>query len=103
MSEPRWRRGLLKYTVAALLDRARGLRESEDFVNILKESGCDIMIIHGVEDPVVPLDNSVRLADRLDAKLVVLDQCGHVPHEEKPAIVAEQIKQFLGDSYGNGS
>jgi len=34
--------------------------------------------------------------DRLpDARLVMVDKCGHLPHVEQPAIVAGQILDFL--------
>lgn len=43
------------------------------------------LIISGAEDVIVPLEQSKQLAEALpNAELVVIDDCGHLPHEECP-------------------
>jgi proline iminopeptidase len=53
------------------------------------------LIVHGREDP-IPLASSEGAAKALGAKLVVLDQCGHVPYVEQPDALFAAIEGFLG-------
>ncbi|MEL9908024.1 MAG: alpha/beta hydrolase [Desulfurococcus sp.] len=61
---------------------------------------ADVLIIHGRNDELVPLEHSTELynllASRTRVELVVIDQCGHLPHEEKPDLVLAEIHGFLG-------
>ena len=52
----------------------------------------------GDEDPVIPLWVGERLAGELaNAHLTVLDECGHVPPEEKPAESLAAFASFLDE------
>lgn len=54
------------------------------------------LIIWGVEDRVVPLANGVRLSQAIpNARLLKIDKCGHIPHEEMPAAVRQPLTDFL--------
>jgi len=45
----------------------------------------------------VPTDQSIRLAGELpDAELVVIPDCGHIPHEECPEPFLQAVTDFLG-------
>ena len=65
----------------------------------LRCSGARVLIVHGDEDAIVPLENSRRLADALgpEAQLVVMRGCGHMPHEEDPDVFVEAVKSFVGE------
>jgi len=54
------------------------------------------LVLWGRQDPVVPLANGRRLAAALPcADLVVLDRCGHLPPEERPAASLRAVTSFL--------
>ena len=53
-----------------------------------------VLIIHGADDP-IPLASSTAAADALDAELVVVPECGHVPYVEQPTILFDAIARFL--------
>jgi pimeloyl-ACP methyl ester carboxylesterase len=54
------------------------------------------LILWGREDRVVPLANGERLAAAISgAKLVVIDNAGHIPHEEVPDAVRKPLADFL--------
>jgi pimeloyl-ACP methyl ester carboxylesterase len=56
------------------------------------------LVISGDDDRVVPVESSVRLAEELpNAELVVIPDCGHVPHEECPEPFLEAVKGFMRD------
>jgi pimeloyl-ACP methyl ester carboxylesterase len=55
------------------------------------------LVLWGRQDPVVPLSIGERLARALpDARLVVLDRCGHIPSEERPEASLAALREFLG-------
>jgi len=58
---------------------------------------CPTLIVHGRQDP-IPLASSEECARALGARLVVLDQCGHVPYVEQPDALFGAIEQFLTNS-----
>jgi len=52
------------------------------------------LVIHGRQDP-IPLASSTRIADAIGGRLVVLDDCGHVPYIESRIKMFEAIRAFL--------
>jgi proline iminopeptidase len=54
------------------------------------------LIVHGRQDP-IPLASSEDLAKLMNAKLVVLENCGHVPYVEQPTPLFSGIDAFLRD------
>jgi pimeloyl-ACP methyl ester carboxylesterase len=64
----------------------------------LDEVSIPVLVITGEGDRIVPARNSERLAQELPgAELVVIPQCGHVPHEECPGAFLEAVTGFLED------
>ena len=63
-----------------------------------------VLIIHGRNDLLVPVSNSERLMRLLPAdcgcELVVMESCGHVPHEERPEELSEIITEFYCRNIG---
>ncbi len=54
------------------------------------------LLIWGREDKVVPLELGERLNQAIrGSELVIIDQCGHMPQEEWPDKVGEEIQKFL--------
>jgi len=56
---------------------------------------CPTLILHGETDP-TPVAALEDIRDRIEnAKLVVLEECGHFPFIEAPAAFFREIKSFL--------
>lgn len=55
------------------------------------------LVTHGRQDP-IPLESSQAAADALHARLVILDDCGHVPYVEQPAQLFANVEDFLATS-----
>lgn len=54
------------------------------------------LLIWGKNDIVIPKNRGYRLkSDLQNAKLKIIDKCGHIPHEERPQKVLQQIIDFL--------
>jgi pimeloyl-ACP methyl ester carboxylesterase len=67
----------------------------------LKTIDLPTLVIWGREDDLVPLRFGKRLArDLPNARLVVIDDCGHAPHRQRPGKVIAALKKFsqeIGD------
>jgi proline iminopeptidase len=63
----------------------------------LHEIHCPTLIVHGRDDP-IPVASSIEGAKRMNARLVLLDDCGHVPYVEQPAGLFSALDEFLAAS-----
>jgi len=54
------------------------------------------LIIWGRQDPIVPLNVGLRLAQTIPgSRLEVIDDCGHCPQEERPEETVRLMREFL--------
>jgi pimeloyl-ACP methyl ester carboxylesterase len=63
--------------------------------------GVDVpaLVVTGREDAIVPPEQTRRLAGELpDARLVELADCGHVPQEECPARLLDEVRAWWGEA-----
>jgi pimeloyl-ACP methyl ester carboxylesterase len=82
-----WDRALWYFTLAS---------QPGDLPERLSEFTLPVLVITGDDDRIVPTANSVRLAGELpNATLVVIQDAGHVPHEEQPAAFMQAVDDFL--------
>ena len=93
--------GYLKPLQAENWDRAlwelTRANRSHNLTERLAEIQMPCLVITGDDDRIVPTDQSIRLADELlDAELVVISDCGHIPHEECPESFLQAVTDFLG-------
>lgn len=62
----------------------------------LNELSMPVLVITGDDDQIVPTENSIRLAEEIPgAELVVIPNCGHVPHEECPEVFLAATLDFV--------
>jgi proline iminopeptidase len=66
-----------------------------DLVPELGSVRVPTLVVHGRQDP-IPLGSSEACARALAARLVVLEQCGHVPYVEQPDALFDAAEAFLG-------
>ena len=65
----------------------------------LKAIDVPALVIWGREDQVVPLRFGRRLArDLPNARLVVIDDCGHAPHRQRPSEVISALRKFARET-----
>jgi proline iminopeptidase len=55
------------------------------------------LIVHGRDDP-IPAASSIEGAKAMNAQLVLLDDCGHVPYVEQPGQLFAALDAFLAAS-----
>jgi len=68
-----------------------------DLVSQLGKITCPTLVVHGRDDP-IPVESSIEGAEVMKARLVVLDDCGHVPYVEQPARLFAAVDAFLAES-----
>lgn len=68
-----------------------------DLLPSLGELRIPALVVHGRQDP-IPLASSQAAAAALGGRLVVLNDCGHVPYVERPAPLFAAIRTFLRES-----
>ena len=62
----------------------------------LKTMSLPSLVITGKDDLTVKTEESIRLARELpNAELVVIADCGHLPHEEQPEAFLAALRKFL--------
>jgi pimeloyl-ACP methyl ester carboxylesterase len=82
-----WDRALWEFT------RAPGAPPLDDRLTI---TAVPVLILHGEADTIIPVEQSIRLAEQLpDAELHIIPRCGHVPQEECPEVTLAHILRFL--------
>ena len=81
-----------------------GPADANEVVASLAASGARVLIVHGENDAIVPVNNSRKLAAMLPgAKLVVMPGVGHMPHEEEPEGFLEEVRTFLNQHENEGT
>jgi proline iminopeptidase len=65
-----------------------------DLVPALGAVRCEALVVHGRQDP-IPLASSAAAADALGARLIVLEDCGHVPYVERRDALFTALHEFL--------
>jgi pimeloyl-ACP methyl ester carboxylesterase len=82
-----WDRGLWELNAAR---RSANLTERLDALQL------PVLVITGDDDRIVPTEDSIQLAEQLpDARLAVIPDCGHIPHEECPEAFLQAVEGFL--------
>ncbi|MBK1694110.1 alpha/beta hydrolase [Chromatium weissei] len=70
----------------------------------LSELMQPVLVVSGEQDRAVKLVESQRLANELpNAKLVVISDCGHIPHEETPDAFLAAVNAFLQQQIDSNS
>jgi len=82
-----WDRALWEFTLA---------NQATDLSERLDELTIPVLVITGDDDRIVPTKHSIRLAGEIpNASLVVIDDAGHLPHEEQPQVFMEAVTSYL--------
>jgi pimeloyl-ACP methyl ester carboxylesterase len=56
------------------------------------------LIIWGAQDALIPLEAGIKINKLIkESRLVTFDSCGHLPQEEMPARVVDEITKFSGE------
>ncbi|MEZ5707948.1 MAG: alpha/beta fold hydrolase [Blastomonas sp.] len=92
---------LIRCGGATFAEQQMAVRERIDYRPMLGAIGVPTCIIAGSEDRIIPSLRSEELAESISgATLTLIEQCGHVPQCEAPALTAAALSAWrtrLGD------
>jgi len=72
-----------------------------DYPRILSEIAVPTLLLHGVQDPFIPLEHAERLdADVPDSRLVLIEDGAHFLPLDVPGRVAAEVLNFLDEGGG---
>jgi len=81
----------------ALWELVKASREP-DVASRLGEVGVPVLVVTGLEDEIVPPEQTRRVAQELpSATLIELPDCGHVPQEECSEAVLDAVQRWWSD------
>ena len=73
--------------------------ELMDLSLYLYKINIPVLVISGREDRIVPVEDSIRLAEVINkTELRIIEDCGHIPHEETPVQFLEVVIPFVKNS-----
>ena len=82
-----WDKVLWELTIAS---------SESDLAERLSEFNMPVLVITGDNDRIVPTEESIQLASDLsNAELVIIEESGHLPHEEQPEKFMQAVANFL--------
>lgn len=82
-------------TAEALVEMTLGEPGAPDLLDDLPRIDAPALVIVGSRDRVVREGDARTVAGAFDAEVVVIDDAGHLPHEEQPAATFAAIEAFL--------
>lgn len=72
------------------------LKDRPDSVAMLKTIDCPTLVMCGAEDRICPVSLHELMASRIPgARLVIIDDCGHLASLERPDIVNQELQLLL--------
>jgi pimeloyl-ACP methyl ester carboxylesterase len=90
----------------ALVETCRSLvpEDHQQIIAHYRDLRLPVLLLWGRHDSIVPLSQGTRLAEAIPgAKLVILEECGHNPQEEKPEETFSVIDSFVTKTDPTGS
>jgi pimeloyl-ACP methyl ester carboxylesterase len=84
----------------ALLQTARHMipPDIDDLAARYGEIRLPVLIVWGAHDEIVPIEVGRRLHEAIPgSSFVVVENCGHIPHEECPQVALRAVLDFLGN------
>jgi pimeloyl-ACP methyl ester carboxylesterase len=69
-----------------------------DRSQLVRSIRAPTLVIHGMDDPLIPIENGRMLSQRIAAaRLLTLERCGHLPYLEHPLATARGVREFLAE------
>ena len=94
-ADPRRARDLTPFRVTGRVQQSTWASLGDfDLRPALRDLRIPAFVVHGRQDP-IPIASSMGIADALGTKLVLLDDCGHVPYVEQPGQLFPPLLAFL--------
>ncbi len=86
--------GALAATTA--IARSTGKQPTAEVEGLPPKITAPTLVVWGADDAWIPVEHAYRLKKEIpNARLFIIEQCGHVPQEEKPQVTAKVLADFV--------
>ena len=83
-----------KHALKSTLDNSANTQVGFDRLKLIE--GISTLILWGIKDRVIPLNHSWLFNHAIkDSQMIIINDSGHAPFAEKPALVTEILQEFL--------
>lgn len=73
-----------------------GMRDRPDSTDLLTRISCPVLIVHGVEDQLIPMSEAEQMHALVpNSALVRIPNAGHLPNMEQPELYNRAVGDFL--------
>jgi proline iminopeptidase len=95
-ADPARARNLTPFRVIGRIQQStwESLGADYDLLPELVPMGFPVLFVHGRDDP-IPTASSIEAAKAMNAQIVLLDDCGHVPYVEQPDKLFAALDDFF--------
>ncbi|XP_057843590.2 alpha/beta hydrolase domain-containing protein VTE7 isoform X2 [Cryptomeria japonica] len=101
---PHWADATVDFMLSGGYNIAARIKEACSIISPFLQIDKKTLVIWGEEDEIVSMKYAKRLQEDLkESKVQYISECGHIPHVEKPEIIANMIIDFLNDEHAEES
>ena len=95
-ADPRNARNLTPFRITGRVQQSvwESIGADYDLLSRLSPMDFPVLVVHGRDDP-IPAASSIEGAKAMNAQIVLLDACGHVPYVEQPGPLFSVLDEFL--------
>ena len=87
---------MVNTSVQGIIGALQGIRDRPDSVPLLSKIRCPVLIVHGTEDKIVPMNEAEMMEQQIpNSRLVKIYNTGHLPNLEQPDIYNQTLRDFL--------
>jgi pimeloyl-ACP methyl ester carboxylesterase len=87
---------MTKTSVQGIIGALEGIRDRPDSVLLLNQISCPVLIVHGTDDKIVPMNEAELMERKIShSHLVKIKDAGHLPNLEQPVKYNQAIRDFL--------
>jgi len=87
---------MAKTSVQGIVGALQGMMERPDSTATLKEVNCPVLILHGVDDQLIPIKEAEKMRRVTPhSRLVRIQQAGHLLNMEQPEHFNQAISKYL--------
>lgn len=90
-----WRVRMAATDPVGMAAALRGMADRPDSTALLKELKVPMLMVGGEEDVITPAEGVRQMAEEVGAALEIIPGAGHMTPVERPAEVAEALREFL--------
>jgi pimeloyl-ACP methyl ester carboxylesterase len=98
-------RGIMRTTsLDGMVGDLLGMRERPDTHDLLRKVNVPALVIHGMDDQLIPLSEGERIRDTITgARMCVIPDAGHLPNLEQPELFNQAVIGFIPQLYPTGN